>query len=91
MLDDEGGVCSLPDRHLELVVLYVRWAAFQELAAQQSADPDVNYSGSITSSAMSALELNAQRAEGSYRFALARAVRAAAESGAVVWKMDKWS
>lgn len=49
MLDDDGDVCSLPDRHLELVVLYVHWAAFQELAAQQSADPDVNYTGSITS------------------------------------------
>jgi hypothetical protein len=29
----------LPDRYFELIILYIRWAAFHELAATESSDP----------------------------------------------------
>ena len=51
-LDDDSDVTSLPERHLELVMLYVRWASYQELASAESSNPDP------TSLALSTLELN---------------------------------
>jgi len=39
-LDDDAGEVTVLDRHLELVMLYVRWAAYQELATTESSDPD---------------------------------------------------
>ena len=34
-LDDDGDVCTAPDRHLDLLVLFCRWVSLQELARQQ--------------------------------------------------------
>ena len=28
-LDDDGDVCTVPDRHLDLLVLFCKWAAFR--------------------------------------------------------------
>jgi len=38
-LDDDADVVTVIDRHLELIMLYVRWAAFQELATTESSNP----------------------------------------------------
>ena len=81
-LDDDSDATSLPERHLELVMLYVRWAAFQELASSESANPDP------TSLAMSTLELNAYRAQRLYLAALQEVKHAESESRLVCWKLD---
>jgi len=78
-LDDDGDECTVPDRHLELLVLFVRWAALQELAAEEARDPDP------TTLAMSVLDTNAMRAERTYRAAVKEAQRAASESAVVSW------
>ncbi len=83
-LDDDSDATSLPERHLELVMLYVRWAAFQELASSKSANPDP------TSLAMSTLELNAYRAQRLYLAALQEVKRAESESRLVCWKLDSY-
>jgi hypothetical protein len=77
-LDDDADECSLPDPHLELIVLFCRWAANQELASTESADPDPK------SLAMSTLELNAYRAERAYRQSL-KDYQRGAESGRGEW------
>jgi hypothetical protein len=61
-------------------MLYMRWAAFQELAA--GADPDP------TSLATGTLELNAYRAQRLYLAALQEIRRAESESRSATWKMD---
>jgi hypothetical protein len=78
-LDDDGDACTVPDRHLELLVLFVNWAALQELASSEARDPDP------TTLAMSVLDTNAMRAERAYRTAVKEALRAAAESAVVSW------
>lgn len=83
-LDDDSDESSLPERHLELVMLYVRWAAFQELAMDASADPDP------TSLALGTLELNAYRAQRLYLTALAECLKAESESRVIQWKFDQW-
>jgi hypothetical protein len=72
------------ERHLELVMLYVRWASFQELASSESADPDP------TSLAISTLEPNAYRAQRLYLASLAEVKKAESESRQANWKMDGW-
>lgn len=83
-LDDDSDAATLPERHLELVMLYVRWAAFQELASSESADPDP------TSLAISTLELNAYRAQRLYLAALQETRRAESESRTIVWRLDRY-
>lgn len=83
-LDDDSDETTLPERNLELVMLYVRWAAFQELASSESANPDP------TSLAMGTLELNASRAQRLYLVALQETKRAESESRSVEWKLDRW-
>ena len=83
-LDDDSDACTVPDRHLELLVLFVRWTCYQELAATESADPDP------TNLPLGTLELNAYRAKREYRLKLAQWQRAEASSASVVWRMDKW-
>jgi hypothetical protein len=65
-------------------MLYVRWAAFQELATTESSDPDP------TSLALSTLELNAYRAQRLYLQSLDKAERAESKSASASWMMDKW-
>jgi len=72
------------DRHLELIMLYVRWAAFQELATTESSNPDP------TSLALSTLELNAYRAQRLYYQSMNDAEKAESRSATAQWTMDKW-
>ena len=81
---NDSDVASLPERHLELVMLYVRWASFQELASSESADPDP------ISLAISTLEPNAYRAQRLYLASLAEVKKAESESRQANWKMDGW-
>lgn len=83
-LDDDSDTCTILDRHLELLVMFVRWAAYQELATTESADPDP------TNLALGTLELNAYRAKREYRLKLEQWQAAEAESGMVSWQMDRW-
>lgn len=78
-LDDETDVTTVPDRHLELIVLFVRWAALQELASSEAADPDPSRLD------VSVLDTNAGRAERIYRKALEEAKGAGARSVWVSW------
>lgn len=80
--DDDTDEMSVPERHLELIVLFVRMAAFQELATTESADP---YTNSIIAGT---LELNAFRAERSYRKELDEFKASESESGKAKWSMD---
>ena len=73
-LDDDSDTVTVLDRHLELIVAFVRWAAYQELATTESADPDP------TSLGMGTLEINAYRAKRSCRMKLEEYR---------VWKQDK--
>jgi hypothetical protein len=82
-LDDDADITTVPDRRLELIVLFVRWAAYQELASSESADPDP------TNLAMGTLELNAYRARREYRKLLADWKAAGSKSARAVWRMDK--
>lgn len=83
-LDDDSDVTSLPERHLELVMLYVRWASYQELASAESSNPDP------TSLALSTLELNAFRAQRLYLTSLNECKQAESESRMIRWKLDRW-
>ena len=83
-LDDDADVVTVIDRHLELIMLYVRWAAFQELATTESSNPDP------TSLALSTLELNAYRAQRLYLQSLDKAERLESKSASASWSMDKW-
>jgi hypothetical protein len=82
-LDDDGDLCTVPDRHLELLVLFVRWAALQELAATEARSPD------LTTSALSTLDINASRAEQTYRQQLEATLRAEGKSAVVGWVRER--
>jgi hypothetical protein len=79
-LADDSDECSLPERQFEALLLYVRWAANQELASQESANPDPS------SLAMGTLELNASRAERAYHKTIEEYLRAEARSAWVRWE-----
>ena len=83
LLDDDTDVYTLLDRHLELIVLFVRWTAYQELATEESSNPDP------TSLQSGTLELNAYRAKRDYRYKLAQWQAAEAESATAAWAMDQ--
>ena len=83
-LDNDSDPCTVIDEHLEAILLYLRWAAYQELASQESADPDPE------SMALSILELNAYRAERAYRATIRDYQRMSARSALAPWPMDKW-
>lgn len=83
-LDDDYDTCTLIDEHLEAIMLYVRWAAFQELASTESADPDPE------SMAVSILELNAYRAERAYRNTIRDYLAMSSQSGIARWTMDQY-
>jgi len=74
---------TVPERHYELLVLFVMWTAWQELAAQEGASPVP------TNLFSSTFQVKAYRAERAYRKHL-RDTRSA-ESGSVFlnWEMEK--
>ena len=80
--DDDTDKMTVPERHLELIILFVRMAAFQELATTESADPNPESIVART------LELNAFRAERAYRKQLAEFKSNESESGKAKWAMD---
>lgn len=84
-LSDPGDECTLPDRLLPLLYQYVRWMAWQELSMDEGMDP-----GELATLSYSQ-EMNAGRAERSYRAALRGAIESEAESAAAQWGgMDKF-
>lgn len=82
--DDDTDLLTVMERHLDLIILYVRMAAYQELATMESASPDPTTLMSGT------LELNAFRASREYRIALAAFLKKDApdDSATAQWKMD---
>ncbi|MFN2158764.1 MAG: hypothetical protein ACK2TW_02310 [Anaerolineales bacterium] len=82
--DDDTDEMSVPERHLDLIILYVRMAAYQELATTESCDPNTN------SIIAGTLELNAHRAERFYRKQLSEFKTAESESGKAKWTMDEY-
>ncbi len=79
-----GDECSLPDRYLHLIGLFVRWKCWQELSTTEGMDPSP-----LTTLAFT-VEINAARAEKAYRNALQAAQGAENESGLLTWKMDRF-
>ena len=83
LLDDDSDLYTVLDRHLELIVLFVRWTAYQELATTESANPDP------TSLQSGTLELNAYRAKREYRTKVRDWKTAEPESVTATWAMDQ--
>ena len=84
LLDDDSDVFTVLDRHLELIVLFVRWTAYQELATEESSNPDP------TSLQSGTLELNAFRAKREYRTKVRDWKAAESESATATWRMDRF-
>jgi len=82
--DDDTDKITVPERHLELIVLFARMAAYQELASTESSDPNPESKLSGT------LELNSFKAERAYRKQLDEFKAAGSESGQVKWSMDDY-
>ena len=81
-LDDDGDVTTVPDRHLDLLVLFCRWASLQELASEEAANPDPSQLN------ISVLDTNAGRAERSYRKSKDDFLQAEKSSQRISWKME---
>lgn len=81
-LDDDGDVATVPDRHLELLVLFCRWVSLQEMASEEMRNPDPS---SLISSV---IDTSAKRAEDAYRKSLDSFVKAEATGRNVAWKME---
>ena len=85
LLDDDSDLYTVLDRHLELIVLFVRWTAYQELATEESSNPDP------TSLQSGTLELNAFRAKREYRTKVRDWKTAESESEiSSAWSMDSY-
>jgi hypothetical protein len=84
--DDDTDALTVPEEHLELIILYVRWATYQELATTESASPDP------TTSMSSALEMNVERAERAYSKKLSsyKESASASASASAQWEMDRF-
>lgn len=84
-LDSDDDICTMPERHVDLVALFVVWCAWQELALGEGTDPR-----SVNSLLIGQLQVNMYRAERIYRQSLKHMLQSSSESGVVTWKMDKW-
>jgi hypothetical protein len=82
-------------------MLYVRWAAFQELATTESSDPNAGLldmpacwqahpPGAVHAIALCSAPLNAYRAQRLYLASLQKAEQAESKSVRIDWTMDKW-
>jgi len=76
--------CTLQDRYLHLIGLFVRWKCWQELSTTEGMDPSP-----LTTLAFT-VEINSKRAEEAYRTALKAAQVAQQDSGVVAWTFDKF-
>ena len=75
---------TVDQRHMELVVLFVRLCVLQERASEEAANPDP------TTLILSTIEMNVERAERIYQARLKAFKESAMESRRTVWRMDKW-
>ncbi len=82
-LDDDGDTTSLPDRHLELLVLFVRWASLQELASSEALNPDPS------NLSVSTLDTNVLRAGEAYRLQVQAALGRESASALVGWVKER--
>jgi hypothetical protein len=83
--EEDSDTITLPDKLLELVVLFVRMAALQEQADTETQDPRV------TTLIVGSLGLNASRAEREYRTKVAEYQRLLEPgSQTASWKIDAW-
>lgn len=82
--NDDTDEVTVPEEHLELMILFVRWASYQELAATESASPDP------TTTMSSSLELNANWAEIAYHKMLSTDKESASTSAIIQWEMDRY-
>jgi len=83
-LADGADECSVAERFLHLIGLFVRWKCWQELSTTEGMDPSP-----LTTLAFT-VEINARRAEESYRNMLQTAQVAQTDSGLVAWEFDKF-
>jgi hypothetical protein len=79
---DSTDECTVPERHLHLIGLFVRWKAISERSTHESMDP------SPLAMRASLMENATQKAETAYKDALARALAAETDSAQITWKMD---
>jgi hypothetical protein len=82
-LDDDGDTASLPDAHLELLVLFVNWASLQELASSEARNPDPS------TLAMSTLDSAASHAERAYRKQVELTQRHESLSALITWDSER--
>jgi hypothetical protein len=83
-LSEGADECSLQERYLHLIGLFVRWKCWQELSTTEGMDPSP-----LTTLAFT-VEINSKRAEEAYRTALKAAQVAQQDSGVVAWTFDKF-
>lgn len=88
-LSADTDACTLPLRHIHLLVQYVRWAALQHLGMIASSNPDpVDLPGSASWADL--LDETAERALQTYHVLLEKARVVESETTVSEWKMDKW-
>ena len=83
-LEADSDETTVPEHHLELLVLFCRWKAWEMLSTEEGANPDPSKLLAATH------EVNAYRAERAYRKALEEYQAAASESGFAHWRMDRF-
>ena len=91
-LDDSDSL-TVPKEQLELIILYVRWATYQEPATTESTSPDpiLNLWRSQRATAISStLEVNAERAERAYRKMLSPYKETTSTSDSAQCNMDRF-
>ena len=81
---DPGDSCTVDDRHLSLIGLYVRWKVLQYLASAEELNP-----GALSGMGKN-LEESGKWAEASYYTALQLAIKADSQSASMPWKADKY-
>jgi hypothetical protein len=84
MLDSDTGTTSVPDTHLEIILLHARWSALQALASGEAANPDPN------NVLLDRYEAIVSRAERAYYRKVEELRKVEADSAAQPWSMDKW-
>lgn len=83
--DDDSDTLTVPDRHINLLLLYIDLIAAQALAFNETASPNDPFHPQGE-----AYTRSAERAEQVYRSALKAAQAAESESAHARWAMDKW-
>lgn len=82
VLTAPADTCTVLERHIHLIGLFVQWKAFAERASHDMEDPNP------LSTRYSSMSAATERVMNAYLRALDRATSAEAESAIVSWKMD---